>query len=253
MPLPSEPAAAPLDLHTLVSHFVALRHEVNLQTKSARAQQEQNAETLDRLGQALATLQQSQAAGTQSRQAELQAQQRPLLKTLLDLHDALSLAVREAPRLQDTVKPLLLILASDPTPPGLLVLPPPLEKLRAWWSRWIDRGKAERKTEAEHQRQCLAQEARKRSIQEAGQRIQQLLASFLAGYTMSLQRVERALHQHGLEPIVCVGQPFDPELMEVVEAVADSSWPSGQVLEEFRRGYLWQGRVFRFAQVKVAK
>jgi molecular chaperone GrpE len=70
---------------------------------------------------------------------------------------------------------------------------------------------------------------------------------------MSLQRVERALRQHGLEALHVVGQTFDPESMEVVEVVFDSGRPSGEVVEEVRRGYLWNGRVFRFAQVRVAK
>jgi molecular chaperone GrpE (heat shock protein) len=47
--------------------------------------------------------------------------------------------------------------------------------------------------------------------------------------------------------------PFDPELMEVVEAVADSGQSAGEVIEEVRRGYLWHGRIFRYAQVRVAK
>jgi molecular chaperone GrpE len=70
---------------------------------------------------------------------------------------------------------------------------------------------------------------------------------------MSVQRLERALQQHGLEPIPCVGQPFDPETMEVVEVVPQSDGGGSEVVEEVRRGYLWRGRVFRFAQVKVAK
>ena len=70
---------------------------------------------------------------------------------------------------------------------------------------------------------------------------------------MSLQRVERALQQQGLEAIPAAGQPFDPERMEVVAVVADSGRPSGEVVEEVRRGYLWRGRVFRYAQVSVAK
>ncbi len=70
---------------------------------------------------------------------------------------------------------------------------------------------------------------------------------------MGLQRIERALRQHGLETIAAVGEPFDPELMEVVEAVAGSGCPSGEVLDEVRRGYQWNGRVFRYAQVRVAR
>ena len=44
-----------------------------------------------------------------------------------------------------------------------------------------------------------------------------------------------------------------PERMEVVEVVSDSDRPSGEVVGEVRRGYLWRGCVFRYAQVRVAK
>ncbi|MBI1917737.1 MAG: nucleotide exchange factor GrpE, partial [Planctomycetes bacterium] len=46
---------------------------------------------------------------------------------------------------------------------------------------------------------------------------------------------------------------FDPERMEVLEAVANTGRPPAEVIEEVRRGYLWRGRVFRFAQVRVAR
>jgi molecular chaperone GrpE len=70
---------------------------------------------------------------------------------------------------------------------------------------------------------------------------------------MSLQRIERALARHGLEPIASEGRAFDPEQMEVVEAVPGTGRPAGEVIEEVRRGYLYQSRVFRYAQVRVAK
>jgi molecular chaperone GrpE len=84
-------------------------------------------------------------------------------------------------------------------------------------------------------------------------RVEQALASLVMGYTMSLQRVERALRQHGLEPIPAVGEAYDPERMEALEVVLGTGLPSGEVVGEVRRGYLWNGRVFRFAQVRVAK
>jgi molecular chaperone GrpE len=70
---------------------------------------------------------------------------------------------------------------------------------------------------------------------------------------MGLQRLERALSQHGLEAIPAAGEPFDPERMEVLEAVDGTGRPPGEVLAEVRRGYLWRGRVFRYAQVRVAR
>jgi molecular chaperone GrpE len=82
-------------------------------------------------------------------------------------------------------------------------------------------------------------------------KLNQFLQGIGDGYAMSLRRVERALPAFGLEPIDCVGRPFDPDTMEVVE-LGDGG-PAGTVLEEVRRGYRWNGTVFRFAQVKVAR
>jgi hypothetical protein len=88
---------------------------------------------------------------------------------------------------------------------------------------------------------------------ETVEQARQMLASLVTGYKMSVQRIDRALEQQGLEPISVVGQSFDPEYMEVLEAVPDSGYPPGEVLEEVRRGYVWNGRVFRYAQVRVAR
>jgi molecular chaperone GrpE len=79
------------------------------------------------------------------------------------------------------------------------------------------------------------------------------LAAAATGLRMSERRVERLMREVGLEPVECVGQRFDPETMEAVEAVMSNEQQAGTVVEELRRGYLWNGRVFRFAQVRVAK
>src|SRR4051794_11627935 len=63
-----KPADELVDLHTLLGQFTALRHEVNLQTKATRAQQEQNSETLQQLTAALETLEQAHAATQQAEQ-----------------------------------------------------------------------------------------------------------------------------------------------------------------------------------------
>lgn len=217
--VPLEPGPA-VDLHTLLSGFVGLRHEVNLQTRATRAQQEQNAATLEELAAALAALRQTQP----NAQSSGEEAQRPLLKTLVDLYDALALAEREVRRSRESLLPSLEVLA-QPTAPR-----------SSRWARWFGRARG---TEAK--------------TKEAAERTRQLLDSLLTGYTMSLQRLDRALQQHGLEPISAAGQPFDPEQMEVLEAVADSGRPPGEVVEEVRRGYLWKGRIFRYAQVRVAK
>jgi molecular chaperone GrpE len=232
-----------IDLHTLLAQFIAVRQEVNLQTRAVRAQQEQNVETLRQLTAALETLRQSQARGGESQEHAISEAVRPLLKTLVDLYDALSLAGREMRRLSETVLPSLEQLAApaEDEPPPAPAVP------SSFWGRMF-RSPLPRPPEP-----SPAQRERERLARDSAERVRQLLASLLTGYTMSLQRVERALRQHGLEAMETTGQRFDPEQMEVVEAVADSGRPSGEVVEEVRRGYLWNGRVFRYAQVRVAK
>jgi molecular chaperone GrpE len=267
-PMAEQPLAeGAVDLFTLVGQFTALRQEVNLQTRAVRAQQEQNAETLRHLAEAVDLLSQAPAAAPQWREAPADDPLRPLLKTLVDLYDAASLAGRELQRVQDaasaTLRPIEEAAAGidakeDDEPdwrPPAAVQPSwlarrfgaPGEDAGASYAAWKAEWTARRRRERE------AIEERLRRAREAAERIRQTLAATAAGYAMTLQRVERAMTQHDLEPIPAVGQPFDPELMEVLEVVLDSGLPSGEVVEEVRRGYLWQGRVFRYAQVRVAK
>src|SRR5262249_54713870 len=125
------------------------------------------------------------------------------------------------------------------------------EHLADWQRR--TRAALEQATLARHQEYQASQRERYERGRQGVERVRQLLGSLVTGYCMGLQRVERAFGQHGLEPILAAGTPFDPERMEVREAVENSGRPAGEVLEEVRRGYLWRGRVFRFAQVRVAR
>ena len=65
--------------------------------------------------------------------------------------------------------------------------------------------------------------------------------------------LERALEQHGLERVSCVGEPFDPETMEVAEVVRDPERTITEVIGELRPGYRWRGKLLRYAQVRVAR
>ncbi len=254
------PAGEEVDLYTLVGQFTALRQEVNLQTRAVRAQQEQNAETLRQLAETVEFLTQAPAPAADDGL-------RPLLKTLVDLYDAVSLAGRELRRTQETLSSVLRSLEetdSDSATKEISELDwqPPASVRPSGWARWFGRREddagaafASWKVEwtAARRRERESRQERMRSVVETVERQRQTLAATAAGYAMTLQRVERSMAQHGLEAIPAVGQPFDPELMEVLEVVLDSGAPSGEVVQEVRRGYLWSGRVFRYAQVRVAK
>ena len=216
----SEPSQAPppsVDLFTLVAQFTALRHEVNLQTKAARAATEQAAEALKHLAQP-------------PKPADPADADRPWVKTLIDVADALAIGLRQVETvIGQAMRAVgqLMPAAPDGGPP------------RGFWGRLFQRPD-ERAGERDRTRPAL-------------EKLAQQLAGVADGYALSLRRVERALTQAGVEPISAEGRPFDPELMEVVEAVAADGRPSGTVVEEVRRGYRWNGALLRFAQVKVAR
>src|SRR5437762_10544028 len=104
---PAAEEGEPIDLHTLLSQFVALRHEVNLQTKAVRAQQELNAETLRQLSQAVEVVRQPLTPVPSADQQAEEERMRPVLKALVDLYDALALAGRQVQRVQEVTLPSL--------------------------------------------------------------------------------------------------------------------------------------------------
>jgi len=61
------------------------------------------------------------------------------------------------------------------------------------------------------------------------------------------------LHKEGLERVVSVNEPFDPNQHEAVAMEKNESETEGgaRVSEELRAGYRWKGRVLRPAMVKV--
>jgi molecular chaperone GrpE len=277
-PAPSEtsPPAPAVDLSTLLSQFVALRHEVNLQTRASRAQQEQNAEALREMGQALELLERRETSLEQAEEQTRAEQLRPALKALIDLHDALALARREVLRGQEVMAEVLgkmerpLEIPQERPLPALGPVAPDPAARPSFWARLLGK-KVEAGSPFEavadqqetialwqerlaRQREQLHSARQERAeIRNAAGHVRRFVDAMVTGYTMSLQRLERALQQQGLEPIPTVGQPFDPETMEAVEVVPGPGRTSSEVLDEVRRGYRWRGRVFRFAQVRVAK
>jgi hypothetical protein len=236
----------PVDLHTLVSQFVALRQEINLQTKSSRAQMEQNAQALQQLGQALQSLEQAGEKLEEVGDGGQDELLRPVLKTLVDLYDILALADREVERVETTLLPALREMTESLFVEASAQASPSPKTAR--WSGWFRNPNLFPPTEAQPGRQDQKQKA-----EQAVERVRQLVSSILTGYAMSVQRIDRAIQQQDLEPIPTVGEPFDPETMEVVGVVSEPGRQATEVVEEVRRGYMRNGRVFRYAQVKVAK
>lgn len=77
--------------------------------------------------------------------------------------------------------------------------------------------------------------------------------SFNEGVELVHKQLLDALKIHGLEPIEAVGETFDPNQHEALLVTPSDDVPEGQVIEEFRRGYMLHTRVLRASQVVVSQ
>jgi molecular chaperone GrpE len=75
---------------------------------------------------------------------------------------------------------------------------------------------------------------------------------YAKGTDLIYQHLFEALKKLGLEPIVCVGQPFNPHIHHAVEKFETAEAADGTILEEYQRGYNFKSRLLRPAMVKVA-
>lgn len=226
---PPAPDAIPpaVDLATVVGQFTALRHDVNLQTKAVRAATEQTSAGLATVLAKLPDPDEEPAPDIE-----------PLLKAVIDIADALLTAHRQIQKTMDLVEPLVNELDAASTTPPVAVSEP---KQPGFFARLFGAKPA------------AVVVTQTQPPPQAATKLAPLLAGLAEGYALSLRRVEKVLPQYGLEAIECVGLPFDPELMEVVESVAGTGKPPRTVIEEVRRGYRRNGTIHRFAQVKVAR
>jgi molecular chaperone GrpE (heat shock protein) len=82
--------------------------------------------------------------------------------------------------------------------------------------------------------------------------MQEVLASAREGVEMIRRSLLDVLRQRQVVPLEATGQPFDPERMYALGRQEDGSAADNTVIQEVVRGYLWQNRVLREAQVMVA-
>lgn len=73
------------------------------------------------------------------------------------------------------------------------------------------------------------------------------------GYRLTLLSLDDLLERLRLQPMRCEGMPFDPRLMNAVDAEESDEVPEGTVLSVYRDGYEWNGKLYRPAQVRVAQ
>ena len=211
----------------VVEAFTALRHELKLETRSTRGLQETVQSALQGMAAAQRSLESVQA---REREAALAASG-PIIEDLVALDEALGRGARvfaATHRQMTESAPQRLREALD-------------ESFRRlpWWRRRLFRS--------------WHQHVLRSSVEALARVAEEEFASLMQGYGLIRSRVERALQQHSVRRIECVGRRVDPAQMTVVELVDDPHAEPETVVDEVRPGYLWEDRVIRFAEVRAAR
>ncbi|MGD1075491.1 MAG: nucleotide exchange factor GrpE [Thermodesulfovibrionales bacterium] len=73
------------------------------------------------------------------------------------------------------------------------------------------------------------------------------------GVEITLREFQRVVEKFGLTPIPAVGLPFDPSVHHAMSQVERGDLEDKTVVEEFRKGYLFGGKVLRPSLVLVSR
>jgi molecular chaperone GrpE len=76
--------------------------------------------------------------------------------------------------------------------------------------------------------------------------------AYRAGVELIHRQMLDLLRRRGVTPIETAGADFDPRLHQAVSQEQSDEHRGGQIIEEFRRGYMLGERLLRPAMVKVA-
>ncbi len=79
------------------------------------------------------------------------------------------------------------------------------------------------------------------------------LEEFKNGVKLIFNEFRRVLELEGLEPIKTENEKFDPNFHEAIMQVETKEYEDNDIVDEFRRGYLFKGKLLRASMVSVAK
>ncbi|TVS08582.1 MAG: nucleotide exchange factor GrpE [Planctomycetaceae bacterium] len=211
----------------LIEAFTAVRQEVKLQTKSNRGLEDALQLAITALDEAA-----NQMRSVEAREADAVAKAaRPLVEALIELDEAFQRGLQAAQTahanvLEDTVRRHEEAARQR------------FDRL-SFWQRW--KARVWFNASADLFRQQTTDLHRR------------IMLPLLEGYQLIYQRLERTLDQLGIQRIDCLGYPVDPTEMTVVELVDDPEVEPETVVDIVRPGYLWQGRLMRYAEVRATR
>ncbi len=78
-------------------------------------------------------------------------------------------------------------------------------------------------------------------------------SDFRNGVELIYRQLQDALQKMGVQPIVALGQAFDPRVHEAIEMVDTNEVADHHVFDELQRGYKYKDKLLRPAMVRVAR
>jgi len=88
----------------------------------------------------------------------------------------------------------------------------------------------------------------RRGEREALAALVEATAALETGAELGLARIDEILARWSVRQIECIGRPFDPNTMTVVEVATAAGQPDGTVVAVRRPGYLWEDALLRPAR-----
>jgi molecular chaperone GrpE len=77
--------------------------------------------------------------------------------------------------------------------------------------------------------------------------------AYRRGVELIYKQLTESLRKRGVRPIEAAGADFDPHFHQTVAHEPSAAHRDGEIIEEFRRGYMLGDRLLRASMVKVAK
>lgn len=77
--------------------------------------------------------------------------------------------------------------------------------------------------------------------------------SILEGFQLIHKNLTSTLDKQGLKPMKSIGEEFDPDKHDALMQVENKDVDSNQIVDEHVKGYLYNDKVIRHAQVIVSK
>lgn len=227
---PHDEPAAPLPdvgLRQLIEAFTAMRHDLKLQTKSARGLENALQPAVAGLEKAMGRFQ--AVEGCEQEAAKLAA--KPFVETLIGLDEAFLRGARAFESMHQRIART----SPERTRETVDEPQPRLPRWRQWFVRDEHRQTRQRGAESP---------ARDHAVD---------IAHLMEGYTLIQTRIERALREHEIYRIESTGRRVNPSEMTVVELVDSPDAEPETVVEEVRPGYKWRDKVIRFAEVRAVR